>query len=152
MHRCCFCGLTLLVATIAGCRPGLVPLPTGGTLAANPNVTPEKFDQLDEGMSQAQVEQILGRGVPASAAEIDRIQFPAGDIAARHNYKLNETAHEGRCYLWRNAPLYIFIVYDQPPAKGGKLYYAELDHFIESPGGAREFRNLAMKGLLWSDG
>ncbi len=148
MHRFSTGVLVMTLLANSGCQPGAGLDPSSVAPSANPTVTQENFEMLQERMTQDKVEAILGSGSVASATVIDRIHPGFGEISAQHNFRLKEAAAQGRCYVWSNAPMYIIVVYNSPPGGGGAMTYGTLIRYTEGPGGLSECENLSHKGLL----
>ena len=105
--------------------------PLSAIALANPRVTKANYDRLQEGMTLAEVEAILGKGSPTNAVEVRQVYNNIhgmvggmGDrMADQKNFMYDRAAAAGALYRWRNGDNYIFIVFTAPPAAGGKLTY-----------------------------
>jgi hypothetical protein len=92
----------------------------------NEQVTAANAERLREGMTQAEVEAILGSGEKMNPATFAAMTIDIGDATQRH---INQEHREywtpwvtkGLVWRWRDGPSYILVAYNDPPDRGGKL-------------------------------
>jgi predicted Zn finger-like uncharacterized protein len=126
---CCIGGgvAIYLFRDFGGAAGGASPL--SAIALANPRVTKANYARLQEGMTLADVEAILGKGAPTSAAEIrqvySNIQTMSGPMQAdgRVGVMYDRASAQGALYRWKNGGTVIFVVFTAPPSTGGKLTY-----------------------------
>lgn len=103
------------------------PLGVGGAFdLPNARVTESNYELLQDGMTPAEVEGILGVGRTPTASEYDTIfgkKVPElGRLPSQQNREVWE-ANDGRglVRIWANAPQYLMVTYTQPPDQSGRL-------------------------------
>jgi hypothetical protein len=87
----------------------------------NDKVTHANFKRLKEGMTRAQVEEVLGPGKEATRGDVEKIykEYPPQDF----KYEMDNWGpriDQKYVYRWQNGSDMIFVAYDKPPSQNGK--------------------------------
>ena len=92
----------------------------------NENVTAANVDKLKQGMTQKEIEAILGPGKKLDSAEFTSITTK---VSVSTDQSINEErtkywapwVEKGVVYRWRNAKSFVLVTFSQAPESGGKL-------------------------------
>lgn len=132
-----------LMRTFGKPGQGLPVFDGGGVFdAPNPAVTDANYERLQDGMTQEQVESILGPGRRPTKADFDAIYGEWIPELARLPHNQNRKVWEennlaGHVQIWADAPRYILVTTFEVPNRGPRLV-AKL--FRQADGGIKSMQ------------
>jgi len=92
----------------------------------NERVTTTNAERLKEGMTQTEVEAVLGPGEKLADAAFVRMNSDTRDLTRQfineeHRQYWSAWVAKGLVYRWQDGPSYVLVAYNDPPDRGGKL-------------------------------
>ncbi len=82
-------------------------------------ITPENFARLKAGMTLAQVEEVLGPGKPALAADLSIFGGTADEYSRKLNWSI--AVKDNRVHVWREGNKVILAAFPEKPLAGSKV-------------------------------
>jgi hypothetical protein len=91
----------------------------------NPKVTIANYNRLELGMTEAEVEAILGPGQTARASHLAAAFADDDDFARRRKAEWSPKVEQDRALVWVNGGDHLFVAFHGKPDAGGRLQMKE---------------------------